>query len=748
VSRSTGTDRRLNRSPVAIVGVACALPNAPDVRAYWQNMLDAPEDADDVTAAGAARTPAPVVADDLLRDAGATGSDWYDPSRTGVVLGLVGPPPDPAGDLSGDTAGDMAGDMARHLGLGGSSRAVDTAGTTSLTALQEAVAELVDGRATMMIYGGGDAAARPRDGEPPGDAAAGPRFGGGISLLALRLLSAAERDGNRVYAVIHDIDSSGGGRGMDSSAALAETLIRLALSLYHGIAPATIIPAPSSASTSPAGATSDAAARTLPWLRAPQQPVRRAAASATDGGGPRVHVVLQQYGPDRRPVRTLHRTARAYLWHAPDTDGLLELLRAGAPPHDARHIPDDAARVGFVAADPGSAEGLRALAARLLAQRRDADHWSHPARVFFRRRARPGLAVGALFAGQGSQYLDMGLDAALNIPTVASALDDANAAFASDGERLARVIYPPPAVDAGQRQEQEDALRRTEYAQPAIGALSAGHFRYLTELGLRCAGFLGHSFGELTALWAAGALDDADFFRLARARGAATMPPAGAAARDPGTMAAIEAAREQVFAVLAGFPDVVICNHNAPDQVVVGGPTRAVGEVVRECERRGLDARPLKVAAAFHTGHVAHAVEAFRPAVDAADIRSPVGRVYANTAGARYRSDPEHNRRVLTTQLLQPVEFVQALRAMRADGCTVFVEFGPKQILSGLVRRTLPASEVVAIACDPGPLGDSDVALKLAALQLAVLGAPLVGINRYDGSARTEASPAGLSVAG
>jgi acyl transferase domain-containing protein len=737
-------------------------PNAPDVRAYWRAVLDAAECADDVALTGDPQTLTRVVGEDLLRDAGATGADWYDPSRTGVVLAVAGPPPHPS----------VASDVSTHLRLGGLSRTVDAAGTASLAAAREAVAELVGGRATMMFYGACGAPSRRTGGMPSQNRAGGTPSGGtqsggtqsgGISMLALRRLTDAERDGNRVYAVIHGIDSSSDGLSVDSRAAGAANLIRLALSLYHGILPAAIVPQPPSAPNSTADATSDlttsdvttsdvttsdVTTRTRPWLRDPGRPVRRLAAATTGPDGTQVHVVLQQHGTDRRRVQTMHRTARSYLWHAPDPGGLLELLRAGALPDDATHIPDGDARVGFVAVDPGNAESLRALATRRLEETPDADHWSHPARVFFRRRALPGLAVGALFSGQGSQYLDMGLDAALNIPTVGGALDDASAAFASDGPGLGRVIYPTTALDAGQRQQQEDALRRTEYAQPAIGALSAGQFRYLTELGLRCSGFLGHSFGELTALWAAGALDDADFFRLARARGAAMAPPARGAAHDPGTMAAVEAAREQVSDVLGGFPDVVVCNHNAPDQVVVGGPTGAVGEFARECERRGLVARLLPVAAAFHTGHVAHAVEAFRPAVEATDIRAPGGPVYANTAGARYGFDPEQNRRVLTAQLLQPVEFVGALTAMHADGCTVFVEFGPKQILAGLVRRTLPASGAVAIACDPGPLGDSDAALKLAALQLAVLGAPVTGINRYDGSARPDARPADLALAG
>ncbi|MGF7235098.1 MAG: acyltransferase domain-containing protein [Frankia sp.] len=738
-------DGRLAHAPVAIVGVACVLPDAPDVYAYWRTIVDAAVRRDDVgPVPGDPGARASLAARALLQDAGAAASPWYDPSSTGVVLGVTGPSPGPAAagnrrrDLAGDRTGGPADDLAAQLGLGALHRTVDTTRTVSLGVVRDAVTELVDGRATMMIYGTCATAA--------GDSPDGPSLDDGVALLALRRLSDAERDGNRIYAVIRGIEDAGDDQptasptapttvelveAVEGADADAASLIRLALSLHHRIWPPAASPQPSGDSTSAIDPTRTGA---RPWIRDPRRPVRRARASAARPGGRPVRVRLEEHGADRRHVRTMHRAARAYLWHAPDADGLLEMLRAGTPPDDATRIPPDAARIGFVAADPAGAERLRALAARHLADTRGADQWSHPARIFFRRRAGPEPAVGALFAGQGSQYPTMGLSAALTIAPVGSALDDAEAWFTGDGPRLAQVVYPPAAADDAARKQQEEALRRTEYAQPAIGALSAGHFRYLIELGLRCSGFLGHSFGELTALWAAGALDDADFFRLARARGAAMAPPADAAAHDPGTMAAVEATPEELSGVLRAFPDVMICNHNAPDQVVLGGPTEAVGEAVRECERRGMTARLLPVAAAFHTSHVAHAVEAFRPAVEATVIRAPARPVYANTPGAWYGDDLEHNRQVLTAQLRQPVEFVEALRAMHADGCTVFVEFGPKQILAGLVRRTLPASPVVAISCDPGPLGDSDAALKLAAVQLAVLGAPVVGLNRYEAS--------------
>ncbi|OHV28962.1 beta keto-acyl synthase [Parafrankia soli] len=831
-----------------------------------------------------------VVARDLLRDAGAhsahfaDGADWYDADSTGVVLGVTGPVPlmhplaarlttpvlrevvracglteDDAQAIAtryaeafapweensfpGLLANVTAGRIANRLGLGGMNSTVDAACAASLSAVRMAIAELVDGRADMMIAGGADtensifgymcfsktqALSKSDRIRPFDEGADGTLIGEGIGMLALRRLADAERDGNRIYAVIRGIGSASDGRsksiyapraegqeralrrayadadcspasvelfeahatgtavgdrteltaldailreaagdearfaaigsvksqiGHTKGAAGTASLMKLALSLYQKTLPPTINVERPSGPLADDNTPLYVNTHTRPWVRDPRRPVRRAAASAMGFGGTNFHVVLEEHRAERPATGLLHRTARAWLWHAPDPAALRAALAAGEPPTDGL-IPADHARVGFVtpAANPdgGAADGadLRRIALEQLAAAPDAEQWTHPAGVYYRRRALPDPRVGALFAGQGSQYLEMGLDAALGVPTVAQALDDANAVFADDDARLAAVMYPPPVLDPQVRQEQESRLRATRYAQPAIGALSAGQFRYLRELGLDCAGYLGHSFGELTALWAAGALDDTEFFRLARARGAAMAPPdpatggnagdGNAAGGDPGTMAAVQASREQITEILTDFPDVVVCNNNAPDQVVVGGGTQAVEAVVEELARRGMTGRLLPVSAAFHTRYVAHAVERFAQDLAQARIGAPAAPVYANTAGAAYGPDADANRAVLAGQLLAPVDFVAGVTAMRAAGCNIFVEFGPKQVLAQLTRRILDDAPVTVVSTDGGPLRDGDVVLKQAAVQLAVLGLPLADINRHDATAGAE----------
>lgn len=916
-------DRRLAHNPIAIVGMAGLFPMARNHREFWQNIVDGTDCTEEVPESrwrlDDYYDPDPSVPDktyshrggfvpdvdfspmewglppnqldltstmqllslgvarDVLRDASAVGSDWYDAATTGCVLGTTGPVPlthplaarlstpvlkevvrscglttEDAEQIAekyaqaftpweestfpGLLANVVAGRVANRLGLGGMNSTVDAACAASLSAVRVAIAELVDGRADTMITGGVDtensifgymcfsktqALSRSSKISPFSDAADGTLLGEGVGMLALRRLSDAQRDGNRIYAVIRGLGSSSDGRSNSIYAPLAKgqrvaldrayadadcppesvelfeahatgtpvgdrtelsalggllrersdeqhfaalgsvksqightkgaagtaSLMKLALSLYNKTLPPTINVENTNSSVDFSDAPFYVNVKTRPWIRDPHRPVRRAAASAMGFGGTNFHFVLEEHGLERTETETLHRAARGLLWHAETPQQLLELLRSGAASAEDEQIPSAHARIGFAASDDRTAQELRELAAEQLAGALDAQEWTHPRGVFYRAQARPNLKVGALFAGQGSQYLDMGLEAALNNPVVGAAFDAANTAFDGAETRLAQVVYPPTLLDAELRQEQEATLLKTRYAQPAIGALSAGQFRYLSSLGLECTGFLGHSFGELTALWASGAISDADFFGLARARGEAMAPPADHQNADHGTMAAVQADRDQVGELLADFPDVVVCNHNAPDQVVVGGPTAEVEAFVVAASKHDMPARLLSVSAAFHTSHVAHAVERFRPAVASVHIGERSAAVYANSPGAKYGADPAANAETLVGQLLEPVEFADAVRAMHDDGCTVFVEFGPKQVLTRLVQRILADEAVVAIPTDAGPLGDSDVALKQAAVRLAVLGAPMTGVNAYIAADFDEVTPTGMTVA-
>src|SRR5262249_21397060 len=156
-------------------------------------------------------------------------------------------------------------------------------------------------------------------------------------------------------------------------------------------------------------------------------------------------------------------------------------------------------------------------------------------------------------------------DLTCQFPVMLDALHEGERAF---GGSLTDFLYPRVAFTDTDRQRNEERLRATDVAQPAIGAVSLGAWRILEQFGVRADAFAGHSFGELTALCAAERLRESDFFALAKLRGQLMSQGTG----DRGAMLAVRAPVSAVAEVLAGeHLDLVIANKNAPAQCVLSG---------------------------------------------------------------------------------------------------------------------------------------------------------------------------------
>jgi [acyl-carrier-protein] S-malonyltransferase len=289
--------------------------------------------------------------------------------------------------------------------------------------------------------------------------------------------------------------------------------------------------------------------------------------------------------------------------------------------------------------------------------------------------------------GQGAQKVGMGKDLADRFDAARltfAAIDDAL------GVPLSRIMWEGP----------EDELTRTHNAQPAILAHSAAVLAAAADaLGKPAVG-AGHSLGEYSALVAAGSLSATEAARLVRRRGE-LMHEAGT--KRPGTMAAVLGLATDVVDEVcreASTPDAVAvpANLNAPEQTVISGDPGAVARACEGCKARGAKrVVPLKVSGAFHSPLMEPAIPGLRTALTGAAFRDPRFPVIANASAEPVRA-AEAAVQQLIEQLTAPVRWVESMRkaAELAPGAT-FVEVGPGNVLSGLLKRIVPEAEAVTL---------------------------------------------------
>lgn len=229
----------------------------------------------------------------------------------------------------------------------------------------------------------------------------------------------------------------------------------------------------------------------------------------------------------------------------------------------------------------------------------------------------------------------------------------------------------------------------THFAQPALYCASLAHYK---QAGSPAGEMLaGHSLGELAALVAGGALDAEQGLKLAVVRGRLMEE---AAERTPGGMLASLGGEEATVREIAARFELTVANENAPGQLVLSGPSDGLGEARKELRASGAKAIRLPVAGAFHSPLMSEAAAAFRAVLDAVEFAAPALPVYSSTAAAPFEDIPGR----LAAALTEPVIWCQTLAAMQDAGAATFLETGPGDVLTGLVRRTLPEAEARSLA--------------------------------------------------
>ena len=289
--------------------------------------------------------------------------------------------------------------------------------------------------------------------------------------------------------------------------------------------------------------------------------------------------------------------------------------------------------------------------------------------------------IAFCFPGQGSLEQGMGREIAEAVP---EAMEVYRVGSEASGLDLARLCFESPI----------DELVQTEVQQPALVATSLAVLAALRARGIAPDYVVGHSVGEFAAIAAANSLDTGEAIGLVRERGLAM---AEAARESNGTMAAIlgldDAVVEELCAQIEG---VWPANYNCPGQIVVSGSQKAVDELIDKANELGARRTvKLKVSGAFHSPLVAKAAEMLRPAVERVRFHDPVA-PFMSTVTARIEP-AQRMAGLLVEQVTAPVKFTQAARGLIKDGAKTFVEVGPGNVLSGLLKRIDKTVKAVSV---------------------------------------------------
>jgi [acyl-carrier-protein] S-malonyltransferase len=293
-----------------------------------------------------------------------------------------------------------------------------------------------------------------------------------------------------------------------------------------------------------------------------------------------------------------------------------------------------------------------------------------------------------VFPGQGSQVVGMGKALADSHPAARRLFEEADSIL---GFSLSKLCWEGP----------EDELGETFNTQPALLAHSIAAWRVLTdELGgfePLCAA--GHSMGEFSALVAVGALPFSDAVRLTRERGR-LMRDAGKS--RPGGMAAILNLDTGILAEICGKAAketggvVGIANDNCPGQVVISGEVKALERAMASALESGARrAIRLNVSIGSHSPLMRDAALEFAQAVNSAPLVDPHVPVIGNVGAVPLRT-AQALRGDLIAQLTSPVRWVDTIRTMQAMGVDTFIELGPKDVLTGLLKRIDPLARGLA----------------------------------------------------
>jgi len=285
--------------------------------------------------------------------------------------------------------------------------------------------------------------------------------------------------------------------------------------------------------------------------------------------------------------------------------------------------------------------------------------------------------IAFIFPGQGSQFIGMGHDIMDEFPEAKEIFMQADDICQRP---ISRLCFEGPM----------DELTLTVNLQPAITAVNLACLTALNSSGIKPTVSAGHSLGEYAAMVSAGIITGHDALRLVKKRGELMHSES---LSNPGVMAAVLGMEmDSVGEIVTQAQEkgvLAIANHNTAEQIVISGEKESISHAVNLVKERGGKAIPLKVSGAWHCSLMKNAVDKFRQYMEDISFSSPETTVIFN-ATAQSHGDPEEIKDIMAQQLVNPVKWYGIILKMLEEGVDIFVEVGPKNVLTGLLKKIIP----------------------------------------------------------
>ncbi|MFH0340929.1 MAG: SDR family NAD(P)-dependent oxidoreductase [Chromatiales bacterium] len=523
-------------------------------------------------------------------------------------------------------------------------------------------------------------------------------------------------------------------------------LIKAALALYHKVLPPTI----NVQKPNPKACFSDSPfyvnTELRPWISRNSEHPRRAGISAFGFGGTNFHAVLEEYTGDfleSKGSLSISETwpSELMLWTGNSRQEILAAIKSlnRELAKSSRPEVKDLSYTLWMASERPSL--TLAIVVTSLDDLKEKLSWAEkelkttgrtgiedPRGIYYSEEPMASSGkIAFLFPGQGSQYPNMLRDLAIHFREVRERFEVADHVLrGSFAQPLSSFVFPPPCFSDDEREARERALMQTEVAQPALGASELAMIQLLRILGVQPDMAAGHSYGEYVALCCAGVFAEEALYRLSLARGRCIQKTADS---DPGTMAAVTAAPECVRGIIETIQGVWIANVNSREQAVISGTRQAVGQAIERFQMHGIQWRPLQVACAFHSPMMQPARDHLSDVLNSFEFQIPKLKVFTNAGAVPYPEEAKAVTAILANHLVSPVRFMDEIEAMYETGARIFIEVGPRKVLTNLAKEILKYQPHVCVATD-GDSRSGILQLHHALGRLAAEGVP-VDLSRF-----------------